>query len=210
MKIHDISVPVSERLHTYAGDPGVRISHEMDFERGDLMTVSRLDMGAHTGTHVDAPLHFVPGGKGADQLDLQVLIGPALVVDLSQVEQVITAADLRAAKIPRGTERLLLKTRNAALWDEAGFQEGFVAMGREAAEYALELGLRLIGIDYLSVEPFATTDYAVHRTLLGAGVVLVEGLDLSAIAPGRYELACLPLKIAGADGAPARAVLIER
>ncbi len=210
MRIFDISVPISNTLHTYAGDPGVRISRVSDFERGDPMTVSHLDMGAHTGTHVDAPLHFLPGGAGADQLDLQVLIGPALVVDLSHVEQVVTAADLRAAGIAHGTERLLLKTRNAALWNRPRFQEAFVALSPDGADYLLDVGIRLIGIDYLSVEPFATTDYAVHRKLLGAGVIVVEGLDLSAALPGRYELVCLPLKIAGADGAPARAVLIER
>ncbi len=210
MKISDISVPVSETLHTYKGDPGAKIERSADFERGDVMTISHLDMGAHTGTHVDAPLHFVPGGGTIDDLDLNVLIGPAYVADLSHVARVISARDLQATHMPHGTERLLLKTRNAALWDKPGFQEDFVGLGVDAAQWLLNHGIKLVGIDYLSIEPFGSTDYQVHHIHLDARVIVVEGVNLREIQPGSYELVCLPIKLAGAEGAPARAVLIER
>ncbi len=210
MKIYDISVPVSDTLHTYKGDPGVVIERRSDLDKGDPMTISHLNMGAHTGTHMDAPLHFVRGGETIDQLDLNLLIGPAQVVDLSQVAHAITARDLEAAHIPAGTERLLLKTRNDALWEKPGFQEDFVGLDVDAAQWVLDHRIKLIGIDYLSIECFGSSDHPVHHMLLGGRVVIVEGINLHDVQPGSYELICLPVKLANAEGAPARAVLIAR
>ncbi len=210
MRIHDISVPVSNSLVTYKGDPGVKIERTSDFERGDVMTISHLDMGAHTGTHVDAPLHFVRGGGTIDQLDLNLLIGPAYVADLSQAGRFISARELQAAHIPQAAERLLLKTHNAELWDKPGFQEDFVGLGEDAAQWLLNHGVKLVGIDYLSIEPFGSTNHPVHHLLLDARVIIIEGINLREVQPGTYELVCLPVKLQGAEGAPARVVLIER
>ncbi len=210
MKIHDISVPISNTLHTYKGDPGVRIERTADFARGDSYTLSHLDMGAHTGTHVDAPLHFIRGGKTVDQLDLNVLLGPARVVDLTHVEYAISAQDLQAVNLSTPVERILFKTRNTALWQKSGFQEDFVGLGPDAAQWLFNHGVKLVGIDYLSIEVFAAPDHPVHHALLEAGVIIVEGLDLASVTPGPYELICLPLKIQNAEGAPGRVVLVER
>ncbi|MGB8643852.1 MAG: cyclase family protein [Anaerolineae bacterium] len=210
MKIHDISIPISNTLATYKGDAGFKIDRTSDFGRGDVMVLSHIDMGVHTGTHVDAPLHFVPGGGTIDQLDLNVLMGPAQVVDLPHTARAISALDLQATHIPDGTQRLLIRTSNCARWDKPEFQEDFVALGVDAAQWLLDHNIKLVGIDYLSIEPFGSTDHPVHHLLLNAHIVVVEGLDLRAIQPGTYDLVCLPIKLAGAEGAPARAVLIER
>jgi arylformamidase len=175
-------------------------------ERGDVAAVSRLTLSTHAGTHVDPPAHFLPGGATVDILPLDVLVGPAVVVDLSGGGP-IDAARLAAA-VPGddsgdgGGRRLLLRTGAA---DEVPTADG--ALTEDAARWLVERGVRLVGADTLSIEP-ATDTYPVHRILLDAGVVIVEGLDLFGVTPGRYQLACLPLRIAGGDGAPARAVLI--
>jgi arylformamidase len=209
MQIHDISLPISESLVGWPGDPPIRITQASHLDRGDEATVTRLDMGAHTGTHVDAPAHFVPGGSGVDGLDLNVLVGPALVVDAREADA-LSEDVLEALPIPTGTERVLFRTRNSDLWarGEPEFHEGFVAITEGGAHWLIERGVRLVGVDYLSVAPFDAVT-PTHRALLHAGVVAIEGLDLSGIEPGTYQLVCLPLKIVGGDGAPARAILIE-
>ena len=209
MQIHDISLPISESIVVWPGDPPVRITHALHLERGDEATLSHLDMGAHTGTHVDAPAHFVLGGSGVDALDLNVLVGPALVVHALAAD-VLSAEVLAALPIPPGTERVLFRTRNSELWarGERAFQEDFVAIADDGARWLIERGVRLVGIDYLSVAPFDEL-FPTHRTLLHAGIVPLEGLNLSSVEPGVYQLVCLPLKIADADGAPARAILID-
>ena len=209
MKIFDISVPISGTMHVYHGDPPAKITRALDQEAGHQATVSRLDFGAHTGTHVDAPLHFIRGAATVDALDLNILIGPARVIDLAHVRQFITAADLEGAHLPAGTERILFKTRNEALWDLPGFQTDFVAFAEDGARWLVAHDVRLVAIDYLSAEAFSSPDFAVHKILLGAGIVIVEGVDLRRVAPGEYQLICLPIKLQGADGAPARAVLIQ-
>jgi arylformamidase len=209
MKIIDISVPVSDSLPVYEGDPPVHISRTADISRGDRMTLSRLTMSAHTGTHVDAPLHFIADGCTVEQLDLDVLIGPARVVELPDVEREITARDLEAAQIPAGTERLLFKTRNSAFWAESGFRRDFIALGPGGAHWLVDHKIRLTAIDYLSIEIFGVPDFPAHKILLAAGVIALEGVDLRAVAPGPYQLVCLPVKLEGAEGAPARAVLIQ-
>jgi arylformamidase len=166
-------------------------------------------MGAHVGTHVDAPAHFVRGGIGVDDLDLDLLVGPAWVVHAPQVDA-LSAEVLEGLAIPPGTERLLFRTRNSAWWGRGGdrFQENYVGVTDDGARWLIDRGVRLVGVDYLSVAPY---DELVppHRTLLGAGLIVVEGLDLRGIAPGQYQFVCLPLKVTGGDGAPARAILIE-
>ncbi len=207
MKIFDISIPISPAMPVYPGDPPVTIERVLQIAQGAAANVSRVSLGSHTGTHIDPPAHFIPGGKTIDQLDLRVLVGPARVVDLTRVERAITARDLARARIPRRAVRVLFKTRNSELWARAGFQRDFVACAPDAAEWLVARGVKLVGIDYLSAELFDAREPRAHRVLLGAGVVIVEGLDLRGIVPGNYSLACLPLKIQNGDGAPARAVL---
>ncbi len=209
MKIHDISIPISATMPTYPGDPAVSIEPVLQIAKGDEANVSRLSFGDHSGTHLDPPVHFVPGGKTVDQLDLNVLYGPARVVDLTRVEKAITADDLERARIPQRVTRVLCKTRNSEFWARAGFQKDFVAFAWDAAQWIVDRGIKLVGIDYLSAELFGGSEPKTHRILLGAGVIIVEGIDLRNIAPGNYTLACLPLKIKDGDGGPARAILIE-
>ncbi len=209
MTILDISVPISGSMPIFKGDPMVNIARTADMSRGDPYTLTRIDLGVHTGTHVDAPLHFVRDGAAIEQLDLNALIGPAYVVDLSRVDGEITARDLDATHLPGGAERILFKTKNSALWEKPGFQEDFVALAADGARWLVERQVRLVGIDYLSVEVYGSTDFPAHHILLDAGVIILEGVQLKDIAPGVYELLCLPLKIQGAEGAPARAVLIQ-
>lgn len=208
MKVYDISLTLRSRMPVYPGEPTPLLEPMLQMERGDSYNVSRLIISTHTGTHIDAPRHFLPGGAPVDQLPVDVLVGPALVVEMN-VGQEITAADLEAAAIPPGTERLLFKTRNSRLLDDEDFRRDFVDVTLEAARWLVERGVRLVGIDYLSVEKMDAQPNVVHQTLLAAGVVIVEGVDLRQVAAGPYFLACLPLKVEGADGSPVRAVLVE-
>ena len=209
MKIHDISISISPSMPTYPGDPAVSIEPVLQIAKGDAANVSRLSFGDHTGTHLDPPAHFVPGGKTVDQLDLSVLYGPARVVDMTHIEKEITADDLARAKLPKHAVRILCKTRNSEYWDRQGFQKDFVAFAWDAAQWLVDRGITLVGIDYLSAELFGVSEPNTHRILLGAGIIIVEGLNLKSISPGNYTLACLPLKIQNGDGGPARAILIE-
>jgi arylformamidase len=210
----DISLSVSPTLTVWPGDPPVVLEPVARVEDGDVAAISRLVLGTHTGTHVDPPAHFLPGGATVDELPLDVLVGPAVVADCRGGAPV-DAARLEALALPAGTTRLLLKTAGGGAAPTGG--EGPTASGGpdattgiltpDGAAWLVERGVRLVGADTLSIEP-ATEDYPVHRLLLGAGVIIVEGLDLTPAAPGRYQLVCLPLRIAGGDGAPARAVLL--
>jgi arylformamidase len=209
MKIHDISLPISENLVVWPGDPPVTFSFPRHLGRGDHCTVGEMTLSHHTGTHVDAPAHFLKHGSTVENLDLDILIGPALVVDCGKAS-VLTAAVLAGLNIQPESERLLFKTRNSAIWGrgEKEFIRDFTAITPDGAEWLTDRRVRLVGIDYLSVAPFGN-DAATHETLLQAGVILLEGLDLSGIAAGRYQLICLPLRLVGAEGSPVRAVLIE-
>jgi arylformamidase len=179
-------------------------------DNGDPATVSEWKMSSHTGTHMDARMHFIPGGWPMEALDLSRSVGLCRVVDLTHVEGHVGRADLEAAEVA-GQARLLLKTRNSELgfMQREEFEEGYSAISREAAEYLVEIGVETIGVDYLSVEPFEDAGFSTHHTLLGADVVILEGLVLAEVEPGEYFLACLPLKLAGSDGSPARAILIR-
>ena len=208
MEIFDVSVPVSERLPTWPGDPKVSLVRASAISRGDPANVSRLEAGVHTGTHVDAPVHFVEGAPGIDSIPIETLVGPCLVVAADP-----PGLDLRPEDLP-ATEhtRILFKTRNSARWADAGaaFDTEFVAVGVDLARRLVAEGKKLVGVDYLSVESFhAPFEHPVHHTLLAARMVVVEGLDLSGVEPGEYLLYCLPLKLVGSDGAPARTVLVR-
>jgi len=205
MEIFDISVPIRDGMVHYAGNPPVHVTRVSSLENGDPANVSELDLGAHSGTHVDAPDHFLADGAGAEALPLDALIGPAEVVDAAAAAVALDLVTVRDLELPpQGSERILFKTRNSQLWGRDEFTRDFVRLDGEAAAYLVERGVRLLGIDYLSIG-----DAEAHRTLLSAGVVCVEGLDLRGIEPGSYEFVCLPLKLVGSDGAPARAVLIR-
>ena len=209
MKTYDITIPITSQMPVWPGDPGVQIERVSKIEAGDSANVSHLSFGAHTGTHVDAPYHFIAEGVTLEKIPLEIFIGRAYVVHLPDID-LITVDVLESAGIPPRTSRVLFKTRNSNLWasGETEFQTDFVALSADAAEYLVERGIELVGVDYLSVAPFHDS-VPTHRILLGAGVVVVEGLDLSSVKPGSYTLYCLPLKLEGVDGAPARAILIE-
>ncbi len=202
MTLVDVSLPVREGMPVYPGDPAPNVSLAMSIAGGDPANVTRLDFGLHTGTHIDAPRHFFDDGAGVEALPLDALIGPAHVADATGLDGDLDLAGLDALAVPPGTERLLLHTRNSDLWALEDFQAGFASVAPDAARALVERGVRLIGVDYLSVGGPET-----HRTLLGAGVVVVEGLDLRAAPPGAVRVMCLPMRIVGADGAPARVVL---
>ena len=208
MKVYDISLTLRQRMPVYPGEATPLLEPTSQMERGDSYNVSRLTVSTHTGTHIDAPRHFLPDGISVDQIPVDVLVGPALVVQMA-VEHEITAADLEAAAIPPDTERLLFKTNNSRLLDDEDFRHDFVYLALDAARWLVERGVRLVAIDYLSVERMDAQPNIVHQTLLRAGVVIVEGADLRKVAPGPYLLACLPLKIEGGDGSPVGAVLVE-
>ena len=201
-EIIDISVPVSPSTVSWENESIPVIERVSSIEAGDGYNLSRLAFSTHTGTHVDAPLHFIEDGGSSDELPLDALIGPALVIDARDIKEEI-GAELVERELPADCERVLFSTRNSELWDQPSFSGDFVGISPQAASLLIERGVRLVGIDYLSVGVPET-----HRELLSHGVVLLEGLDMRAVAPGRYRLVCLPLRIAGADGAPARAVLI--
>ncbi len=204
----DVSLPYTTELARWPTATKPVIVKTKDMSLGARNNNSRIEAGVHHGTHVDAPLHFIADGKSIESLAPEILIGGVTVVELGDVEM-ITASVLEAVSLPPVCERLILKTRNSDLWDhmEHEFRLDYAAVTPDAARFLVDRGVRLIGVDYLSVEEYDLEGNATHRTLLGAGVVVVEGLDLRAVEPGAYEMACLPIKITGSDGAPARVVL---
>ncbi len=209
MHIYDISLPISPGMAVWPGDPPVELDRVQKMEDGAHANVTYLHMSAHTGTHVDAPYHFLGGNAmSVDRLPLKLLTGRAYVVEIAD-EDLITARVLETTEIPPRTRRLLFKTRNSSYWDKPSsqFQKEFVALSADGAQHLVERGIKLVGVDYLSVAPYADGT-PTHQILLKAGVIVLEGLDLSSVTQGRYTLHCLPLKLAGCDGAPARAILI--
>ena len=199
-RILDVSVRVRPGMHVFEGDPMVSLERVLSMSAGDTANVSELCCGTHTGTHVDAPGHFIDGAAGVETLDVEALCGPGLLIDLRDVASIdagaITRIDLS------GVTRVLFATRNSELWSRNGFTQDFVSLTPEAAELLVAAGVRLVGIDYLSVGSPET-----HRVLLGAQVVIVEGLDLTGVSSGWYDVFCGPVKLDGADGAPARVLL---
>lgn len=208
-KIYDVSVPIRDGGLVYPGNPEIHISLQQSVALGAGANVSVIAFGSHTGTHVDAERHFFDDGKGVDQIPLETLMGPATVLEYGPETTAVTRADLEARRLS-GVERVLLKTRNSGyLTQDHAFHKDYTYLSPDGAEYLVELGVKLVGIDYLSIEQFHSGHHRTHLTLLGAHVVIVEGLDLSDVPAGRYDFCCLPIRLAGCDGAPARAVLVS-
>ena len=202
----DISVPISDGMVTWPGDPPVRIFRLSDIDSGGDCTVSAMSMSVHTATHMDAPSHFTNLRHGIDKMPLSAVVGNARVIEIDDPVS-IKVDELRACKIKRG-ERLLFKTRNSReRWDRKPFDESYVFLTTEAALYLVDRGVLTIGVDYLSIGGYGGNMAEVHRIILTAKIWVIEGLDLSRTAPGLYEMVCLPIKIDNCDGAPARALL---
>ncbi len=207
MPIYDVTVPIRTGMPIYEGDPSVDIESWSALAKGNSANVSFLHFGAHTGTHVDAPAHFIEGARKIDSLSLEALIGPARVIRVPDEVNEIDSNFLAGCDLNKA-ERILFHTRNSSFWNE-GFRKDFTHLLPEAAEKLVELGVILVGTDYLSIEKFHSGHHRTHLTLLSQGVIIVEGLNLSEVPTGEYELICLPLRIAdgAGDGAPARVVL---
>jgi arylformamidase len=212
MKVHDVTLTVRPGMTTWGDEPSPTITPLRRIAKGDTVNVSTICLGDHTGTHVDPPLHFIEGGAAADALPLDALLGPCAVLAFEGQGHV--SADFLGRTAPKGATRLLFKTRNSRLWSDPThhFTRDITAVDASAARWMVEHGVRLVGIDYLTIEPQGPEKAGspTHHTLLGAGVVIIEGLDLRAVEPGAYDLVCAPMKIGGADGAPARVFLVER
>ncbi|HXG35595.1 MAG TPA: cyclase family protein [Dehalococcoidia bacterium] len=209
MKIHDVTVPLRSDMPAYAGHPGPELLALKRLARGESSNTSGLTLGVHSGTHVDAPCHFLEGADSVEKLPLEALLGPCQVIDCGEATA-IGRRELESridGSLTR--ERILLKTRNSALWNDPQFHPDYTYVDAEGSAWLVEQGVKLIGIDYLSIEQFGSPTRQVHETLLGAGIVILEGVDLSRISPGGYSLVCAPLKLVGSDGAPARVFLIE-
>lgn len=207
-EIFDVTLMITDSMITWPTDPKVKIRAIKSLATGDSSTVSFLELSSHTGTHIDAPYHFFKNGKTVEDLPLDVLVGLAIVVEIPETREGILPQDFQILK-ENDWHRILLKTRNSNLWREKKFRPDFQYLTREAAQFLIKKGVKLVGIDYLSIEKFGAPHHPVHHLLLKNNVVIVEGLNLSEITPGQYELFCLPLKIKGGDGAPARVILIK-
>lgn len=208
MKIYDVTIAISETVPTFPGDPNVKIDLCRAISKGDAANVSQLSFGAHTGTHVDAPNHFIEGTRHVSELDLNKLVGECLVIELGENEMSVEPEHVGNLE---NVERVLFKTRNSQFWNEPekGFREDFTYISPAAAKILVEKGIKLVGIDYLSVEKFGTGSFDTHVTFLEKEVVIIEGLDLREVPAGTYEITCLPLKFIGGgdDGSPARTIL---
>ncbi len=205
--IYDVSLPVVDAGLTYPGNPPIHIELQQSIAKGAGANVSALSFGSHTGTHVDAPKHFFDDGAGVDTLPLDVLMGPAVLIEIPSDVMAVGEKELRLHELT-GHTRVLIKTRNSGFIRDPEFVRDYTYLAPDGAAYLVSLGVRLVGVDYLSVEQFHSGHHQTHRTLLGRGVVIIEGLDLAVPAAGPYELLCLPLRLAHLDGAPARAVLV--
>lgn len=210
MRIHDVTVTISPGMPVWPGEPEVDMHRVRKIEDGANANVTYIGLAVHTGTHVDAPFHFLPGENSVETLPLDVLVGEAVVAEVPGDIEEINASHVKRLALKPGTERILFKTRNSEYWLEGNkqFQPKFVGIAEDAARALVELGVKLVGVDYLSIAPYKKSR-PTHLALLGAKIIIIEGLDLSAVEPGNYTLYCLPLKLAGSDGAPARVILVE-
>ena len=212
MRIYDITVPLSRNTPTYPGDPKLELENWHSLAKGDSSNVTFIHFGAHSGTHVDAPAHFIAGGSPVESLELDILIGKAQVVEAPSDCECVDESIVKREVAPT-TRRVLFKTKNSAFWTTGSskFRTDYAYISPEAATLLANMGVKLVGIDYLSVEKFRSSGFETHLRLLSKGVVIVEGLNLSEVSAGEYELICLPLRIAdgSGDGSPARAVLRE-
>lgn len=204
MKIYDVSVPISPEMPVYPGDPKISIEVRESIAKGAPCNVSSISLGSHTGTHIDPPYHFIESGIKVDQIPLNLLMGRTRIVETTA--KCIDKSVLKEIELD-DCIRLIFKTRNSYLWNSTAFAQDYVYVTPEAADILVSSGIKLVGIDYLSIEQYGSTTFQTHKTLLGNGVIIIEGLNLSEVDPGNYEMICLPLKIKDADGAPARVVL---
>jgi arylformamidase len=205
MKLIDVSVPLDAKLASYPGNTPFSIEPVKRIASGDSSNVSTLHMSAHSGTHLDAPRHFFDSGAGTEALPLDILIGRTRVIELT-TRKAVTTDDLAPFNLAEDV-RLLIKTANSRLWGTPEFHADYVGLSESAAKHLVGHGVKLVGVDYLSVEQFRTPGAPAHHALLGAGTIVIEGLDLRDVDPGVYDMFCLPLRIVGCDGAPARVVL---
>jgi arylformamidase len=206
VRLTDVSMPLSDGMPAFPGDPAFESERVRAIARGDPYNLTRLALGSHAGTHVDPPLHFVDGAPGTDLLDLDQLNGPCAVLDVDPAQGSIGAAEIRS--LPPGTRRVLFRTANSPRWSRSlTFFPDYVGLTLGAADALLGAGVRVVGLDALSIESSPDGSFPVHRRLLGSKALLIEGLLLDAVRPGPYDLVCLPLKIRGGDGGPARVVL---
>ena len=208
-RIHDISVPVRTGGIVYPGNPEILIEAQQAISRGAGANVSRISFGSHTATHVDAAKHFFDDGETVDRIALERFIGPALLIAVDDSLTSVTRGDLERHDLS-GHTRLLIRTRNSSLLADPEYHRDYTYLAPDGAAYLVEKGMELVGVDYLSIEQFRSGHHRTHRTLLEKNIVIVEGLNLSGIEPGTYDFVCLPLRLEGLDGAPARAVLIDR
>ena len=206
-KLYDISLTIYPGMFVWPGQPQVALDTIKSIAQGDLSNISLLHIGTHAATHVDATRHFIAGGIGIDSISTEVLIGPARLFQLPGIQYI--DRNLLERLDVTGVERILFGTHNSALLKKSSFEQDYVFLTEDAAHYLVDRAVKLVGVDYLSVEKFQKEGRPVHHILLGAGIVIVEGLDLTEVPPGDYELLCLPLKIKGSDGAPARVLLRE-
>lgn len=202
----DISVAIANGMIIYKGDPDVKLSREKSIADGSIANVSRLNFGAHSGTHFDTPVHFIEGGPGIEGIPLDVGMGPAQVVDATAITGDLSEHVLRGLALQDGAERLLFKTPNSKLWAKDSFSPDFLGITEDGARYLVERGVRLVGIDYLSIAPVGNPK-PTHLAFMQKDVVILEGIDLRNVEPGDYELAVMPVLIPGSDGVPARAAL---
>jgi arylformamidase len=207
-RIFDISVPIRTGGLVYPGNPEIDVELQQAVAKGASANVSTIRFGSHTGTHADASRHFFDDGQPVDRIPLERLIGPALLVSFDDSVMSIGVNELQPRAI-KGHKRVLFRTRNSAFLSQKEFVKNYTFLAPDGAQYLVDNGVELVGVDYLSIEQFHSGHHRTHRTLLERGVVIVEGLDLSAPPPGEYQFICLPLRIEGCDGAPARAVLIR-
>jgi arylformamidase len=205
--IYDISIPIVSGGLVYPGNPEISITPQQEISKGAGANVSQISFGSHTGTHIDAPKHFFDDGAPVDKLPLDVLMGPAVVISVDDSVMAIGEAELRMFELS-GHTRVLIRTRNSGFIREREFRRDYTYLAPDGAAYLVELGVKLVGVDYLSIEQFRSGHHRTHLTLLRQGIVIVEGLDLSEPANGPYDLRVLPLRLANLDGAPARAVLV--
>jgi arylformamidase len=209
--IIDISLSIGPDLIVWPGNPPPSVIPTSRIAQGGGSNVSEIRLGSHTGTHIDPPFHFLDEGATAEQLPLDRLVGTTDVLDLTSVARSIGPDDLAAAGLKPGARRVLFKTRNSLLWREqlAEFPTDYVSLSPDGARWLVDHGIWLVGTDFLSIEAYGAAGHPTHHVLLRAGVVIVEGLDLSGVEAGEYTLVCLPLKVVGGDGSPARAILLR-
>jgi arylformamidase len=208
-RVYDISISIRTGGLVYPGNPAIEIAPQQAISQGAGANVSSITFGSHTGTHVDAAKHFFDDGETVDHIDPARFIGPAIVIAMDDAVMQVTANDLEQHDLG-GNTRVLIRTRNSGLLSDPEFHRDYTFLAPDGAQYLVDKGVDLVGVDYLSIEQFRSGHHRTHRTLLEKGIVIVEGLDLSSVTPGEYDLVCLPLKLAGLDGAPARAVLIVK